>query len=92
MIDEAVRVACRFHEDLRYIHTIGWDIAFTPGGPCLVEGNDNWGLPLVAALDPGFKDRFLALYEWPGGLSRRPSRPAASLAQASKTGLDLPPR
>ena len=24
------------------VETIGWDIAITPNGPELVEGNDNW--------------------------------------------------
>lgn len=59
---EAVALACRFHEDIRYIHSIGWDVAIAPEGPVFIEGNDNWGGAITMALEPDFKDRFLTLY------------------------------
>lgn len=62
-LGEAVDLACRFHRDLRYIHTIGWDIALTPEGPSFIEGNDNWEGGIPMALEPDFKKRFLALYK-----------------------------
>ncbi len=61
MLEEAVDLACRFHRDLRFIHTIGWDIAITPDEPSFIEGNDNWEGAIPMALEPDFKERFLAL-------------------------------
>lgn len=40
-IKEAVAMAKKFHFFLD-LHSIGWDIAITPDGPCFIEGNDNW--------------------------------------------------
>lgn len=60
---EAVTLACRIHEDLRFFHSVGWDVAITPTGPLFIEGNDNWGGGITMALEPDFKDRFSALYQ-----------------------------
>lgn len=59
--EEAVALACRLHEDIRFIHSVGWDVAITPDGPVFIEGNDNWGGGITMALEPDFKERFLAL-------------------------------
>lgn len=37
---EMVRTAARMIPTVR---SVGWDVAVTAEGPCLVEGNDNWG-------------------------------------------------
>ena len=38
-----VDLAIKAHETLRYIYSIGWDIAVTDHGPIIVEGNADWG-------------------------------------------------
>lgn len=43
---EAVEMCKRFHRKLEYIPAIGWDVAITEEGPCLVEANDNWEVSL----------------------------------------------
>ena len=59
---EAVELVRRLHSYLRDIHSIGWDVAITPTGPTIIEGNDDWegGIPMV--LERDFRKRFLALY------------------------------
>ncbi len=57
---EAVALACRFHGDLGRLRSVGWDLAFTPDGPCVVEGNTHWTAVMFLALERGFKDRYLA--------------------------------
>ena len=58
---EAVALACRLHEDVRGLHSVGWDVAIAPDGPVFIEGNDNWGGGITMTLEPDFKERFLAL-------------------------------
>lgn len=59
---EAIELVTRLHGYLRDIHSIGWDVAITPEGPTIIEGNDDWegGIPMV--LEKDFRRRFLALY------------------------------
>jgi hypothetical protein len=59
----AVQLVTRLHEHLSGIHSVGWDIAITPDGPVVIEGNDDWegGIPMV--LEPDFKARFMAMYQ-----------------------------
>ena len=59
--DQAVALSRRLHEDVRGLHSVGWDVAIAPDGPVFIEGNDNWGGGLTMALEPDFKERFLAL-------------------------------
>lgn len=40
--DKALALALRAHECLPQVKSIGWDMAFTPDGPVIIEGNDNW--------------------------------------------------
>jgi hypothetical protein len=39
---EACQLARRAAEAFRPLRTIGWDIAITPDGPCIIEGNAWW--------------------------------------------------
>ncbi len=39
---EAVQVVMNLHEYLPHIHSVGWDVAITPQGPTVIEGNDDW--------------------------------------------------
>ncbi|WP_259015196.1 sugar-transfer associated ATP-grasp domain-containing protein [Emticicia fluvialis] len=34
------------------VRTVGWDIAMTPTGPTLIEGNDNWGIYEAISEEP----------------------------------------
>ena len=48
--DEVQQVACKAHALFPEFGIIGWDIAITPGGPAIIEANDNpyhalWQLP-----------------------------------------------
>ena len=56
---ESVALVTRLHGYLRDIHSIGWDVAITPEGPTIIEGNDDWegGIPMV--LERDFRQRFL---------------------------------
>lgn len=58
---EALESVTRLHGYLRDIHSIGWDVAVTPAGPTIIEGNDDWegGIPMV--LEKDFRGRFLAM-------------------------------
>lgn len=57
-----VDLAIRAHETLRWIYSIGWDIAVTDEGPLIVEGNADWGtavMTFVGALNrKTFEDLF----------------------------------
>ena len=59
---EAKALSCRFHEALPFFHTVGWDVAITPEGPLIIEGNENWGATVHMSIEPNFKEHFLALY------------------------------
>ncbi len=39
---EVKELVVKAHSALTNIPTIGWDVALTPDGPVLIEGNDNW--------------------------------------------------
>lgn len=61
--DSAVQVVKKFHSYLDGIHSIGWDVAITETGPVVVEGNDDWDGAVPMALEEGFKQRFLRMYQ-----------------------------
>lgn len=60
---KAIQAVTRLHELIPDIHSIGWDVAITPEGPVIIEGNDDWegGIPMV--LERDFKQRFLAEFK-----------------------------
>jgi hypothetical protein len=83
---EAVELVSQLHRHLRGVHSIGWDVAITPTGPTIIEGNDDWegGIPMV--LERDFRERFLRMYpsrrrtgdsQRPPNVEGAPSNPAA---------------
>jgi hypothetical protein len=36
-----------------HVKSVGWDIAITPGGPVIIEGNQNWGTNGIQAANGG---------------------------------------
>lgn len=60
---KAADLVCGFHTYLPGIHSIGWDVAITPEGPVVVEGNDDWDGAVSMVLDPQFRERFTAMYD-----------------------------
>ncbi|MCM1029043.1 MAG: hypothetical protein NC342_02190 [Pseudoflavonifractor sp.] len=59
---EAKAMAIRFHTFLN-LHSIGWDIAISPGGPVFIEGNDNWEINLPQRADNPFRKEFNRLFK-----------------------------
>lgn len=51
--DKAIQIVIDFHKYID-VHSIGWDIALTEGGPVVIEGNDNWEVTLPQ-ITGGFK-------------------------------------
>ena len=41
-IKEAIDLALRASENFCYMDTVGWDIAHTTSGCCIIEGNTLW--------------------------------------------------
>lgn len=39
---EVIELACAAHRTMDTIRSIGWDIAITPTGPLIIEGNQGW--------------------------------------------------
>jgi hypothetical protein len=58
----AVDLALRLHHDFPALHSVGWDLAITPAGPVVLEGNSKWEGRLRMGLDPNFKREFLRLF------------------------------
>lgn len=58
---EAVALACKAHKIFYNVHSIGWDIAIAETGPVIIEGNDNWEISLMQAVQGGLKQRWTEL-------------------------------
>jgi hypothetical protein len=58
--EETLRLAVDLHQYFYGIHSIGWDFAITPAGPTCIEGNDDWGLPMMQIFDPKVLRRYFA--------------------------------
>lgn len=61
-INEGIELAKKFHSYFPDIHSIGWDIAITEEGPCIIEGNDNWEISLVQICSYGLQQEFDSLF------------------------------
>lgn len=59
--NEVVDLVTKAHGCFRGIQSIGWDVAITPTGPILIEGNDNWEVPNPQDSHGGLKKRWYEL-------------------------------
>ena len=55
--NEALELVKSAHKTLYKIHSIGWDVAITPNGPILIEGNDNWEIQSIQSIG-GLKEKW----------------------------------
>lgn len=46
MLDAAIELACRAAREIPQMRHIGWDVAITPDGPAIIEGNEYPGTDL----------------------------------------------
>jgi hypothetical protein len=56
--DECLRLAKAAHAWMPGLQSIGWDVALTPNGPLLLEGNDDWGCRTAQWVMPDFVEQF----------------------------------
>ena len=65
-LESVFRMCTRCHEAIGHPMTVGWDVATTPDGPMLLEGNTRWMAKLHTAVDPGVAARVWSAYldEW----------------------------
>ena len=61
--DRIKKLVLEAHSAILEIPTIGWDIAITPSGPVLVEGNDNWEISGAQDSNGGLKKKWYELHE-----------------------------
>jgi hypothetical protein len=57
---QAIDLAVNLHQYFYGVHSVGWDFAITPAGPTCLEGNDNWGLPMMQIFDPQVVRKYFA--------------------------------
>jgi hypothetical protein len=50
---ELTETAERAQKVFRHVKSVGWDIAVTPGGPVIIEGNQDWGSNGIQAANGG---------------------------------------
>ena len=49
--NECLDICFKAHEQVSDLLTVGWDVAVTPDGPILIEGNTNWGVITAQCLN-----------------------------------------
>ena len=52
--DAIIETCKRASMSLSGVRSIGWDIAYTPKGPVIIEGNAEWSLPLTQVHTKGY--------------------------------------
>jgi hypothetical protein len=77
---EAVALALRAHRAFPAFPSVGWDIAITPDGPMLIEGNYNWDVVLAQQTGPR-----------PLGSTAFPVHLLSWLTKAAELGKSKPP-
>ena len=68
--NEAVQMCLRAHEMVAEVAAVGWDVAVTPSGAVLIEGNFNWRVTPLQALTgiPSLETEIAGVYAsrlWP---------------------------
>lgn len=65
-LESVFRMCTQCHEAIGHPMTVGWDVATTPDGPMLLEGNTRWMAKLHTAVDAGVAARVWSAYldEW----------------------------
>ena len=56
--EESVSLAKRAHAFIGDVHSVGWDIAVTPGGPLIIEANADWDVLMAQQLYGGMRVKF----------------------------------
>ena len=59
--NEVVDLVTKAHKAIINVQSIGWDVALTPNGPVLIEGNDNWEIANPQDAHGGLKKRWYDL-------------------------------
>ena len=59
--NEVVDLVKKAHRAIINVQSIGWDVAITPIGPVLIEGNDNWEIANPQDAHGGLKKRWYEL-------------------------------
>lgn len=57
--DACIETVRRVHHYFYGIHSIGWDVAVSPTGPIILEGNERWDTQMQQVHDPQIKRKFL---------------------------------
>jgi hypothetical protein len=60
---ESRELVTALHRHLGGLVTVGWDVAITPTGPTVGEGNTYWMPRFLIATDPGFRHRYARVVE-----------------------------
>jgi acylphosphatase len=61
-LDDIFAICKLAHQALGGPMTVGWDVAMTDAGPCIMEGNLRWGAALHSLVDPDVKERLWTLF------------------------------
>lgn len=59
--NDACELVKQAHSYLPEVASIGWDVAFTPDGPYIIEGNDNWEISDPQLFAGGLRKRLEGL-------------------------------
>lgn len=58
LLKEAIELAIKAHKSFERIHAVGWDVAITPEGPIIIEGNQNFWFNGNQYIDRLFRKEF----------------------------------